>query len=142
MQVILLQDIKGIGRKNELKNVPDGYARNFLIARKLAISATKENLREKANTDAKNLAEINRLKNTAQKIAGENFIFEVKVGDKNSVFESISKKDIEDELNKKGYRMAEALLPKPIKTLGEHKVQLNLGKGIKIDLKITIQAKQ
>lgn len=141
MQVILLQDIKSIGKKNELKNVPDGYARNFLIARKLAIPATKENLREKAGMDAKISAEIGRLQKAAEKIAGENLVFEVKVGDKNSVFESVSKKDIESALSQKGYGVAEAILPKPIKTLGEHTIQLNLGKGIKADLKITIKAK-
>ncbi len=142
MKIILLQDIKDIGRKNELKNVPDGYARNFLIARKLAVPANKENLSIKENIDSKNSAEIDRLKQSAGKITGKNFIFEVRVGDKNSVFESVSKKDIENALSQKDYKVEAVTLVKPIKTLGEHIIEINLGKSIKTNLKITIQAKK
>ncbi len=138
MKVLLLQDVRGVGRKNEIKEVSDGYARNFLIARKLAVAANESAMKFKAEVDASEQATIKRYAALAEKLGKESFEFSVKTGAKGEVFGSVTKEDIKKHLFAKGFSEGEIVLPKPIKATGEHLVEINFGKGIVGKLKVKV----
>ncbi len=140
MKVILLADVKGVGRKNEMKEVADGYARNFLIGRKLAIAADKKGQSVKAGIDAKEAGEVARLTALATKLAALPLEFTIKTGAHHEVFGSVSKKMIEEAIRAKGITEGELILEHPIKSTGEHKVEVSFGKGVKGIAKITVKA--
>ena len=105
MKVIFLKDLKGQGKKDEIKEVKDGYAENFLIAKGYAVKLTEQSLskfnRDKAkekDLDDKNREEALKIK---EKIEKEELIFKVKTGEADKVFGSISPKQIKEELDKK-----------------------------------------
>src|SRR5262245_40106106 len=110
MRVILLSDVRGVGRKNEIKDVSDGYARNFLIARKLAVAADEKGMSVKGAADAKEQAEHDRLQAIADKLAKMSFEFTVKTGEHKEVFGSISKRDVEQAVRAKGIIEGEIIL--------------------------------
>ncbi len=138
MRILLLQDVRGVGRKNEVKEVSDGYARNFLIARKLAVAANESAMKFKAEVDANEQATIKRYVALAENIGKESFEFSVKTGAKGEVFGSVTKEDIRKHLSEKGFAEGEIILPKPIKSTGEHLVEINFGKGIVGKLKVKV----
>jgi large subunit ribosomal protein L9 len=140
MKVILLVDVKGVGRKNELKDVADGYGRNFLIARKLAVAADEKGMAVKNQADAKEAAEKEQLQKLADSLAKTVFEFSVKTGEHKEVFGSISRRDIEDALKAKGFTSGQLLLEHPIKSTGEHKVEILFGKGVKGMVRIVVKA--
>ena len=105
MRVILLQDIHDLGKKWEVKEVPDGYARNLLLARKLALPATPENLNKTNSLIKDEEASLNKLKAEAQKLSQELLIFKLKSDDRGSVFNSVKKADIEQALAERGYQV-------------------------------------
>jgi len=140
MRVILLQDIKSLGRKNDVKDVNDGYARNFLIPKKLAAPLTAEAREQKKQLEEKKQKLITKLKETAKKIANETLVFPVKTGEKNEVFGSVTKDDIKKALEKKGYETQRIVLAHPLKALGEYLVEVDFGRGIRAKVKITLQA--
>jgi len=140
MKVILLADVKGVGRKNEVKNVADGYARNFLLAKKLAIAADEKGLSAKAVIDARESAEISRLNGIIESLTKTPLEFTIKTGEHKEVFGSVSKKMIEEALLKKGVKEGEILLPHSIKSTGEQEVEINFGKGVRGKLKIVVKA--
>lgn len=142
MRVILLADVRGVGRKNEVKTVADGYGRNFLIARNLAVAADEKGMSVKGAIDAKEEAERARLLAIANKLASLTFNFEVKTGEHKEVFGSISKRDIEEAIRTKGINEGEIILEHPIKSTGEHVVEVNFGKGIQGRLKVVIRSRE
>lgn len=147
MKVILLQDIKGLGRKFDIKNVADGYARNFLIPRGLVKIATEQNIKEteiRKNRIEKEAEEIkNKLESMAKNSANQEFIFSVKTGEKGEIFGSVNKEDIKNRLfenyeDLKKCGDIEVELKKPLKIIGEHLIEVSFGKGIKNKIKIKI----
>jgi len=138
MRVILLANVKGVGQKNEVKNVADGYARNFLIARKLAVAADVAGMGVKMSADKKEQAEIDRLEELAKKLAANPLTFSIKTGQHKEVFGSVSKRDIEQALKKQGVGEGEIILEHPIKSTGEHKVEISFGKGVSIKIKVIV----
>ncbi|MEK7086825.1 MAG: 50S ribosomal protein L9 [Patescibacteria group bacterium] len=144
MKVILLKDIKGVGQKLDVKEVKDGYARNFLLAKELAEAAMENALQKLEHQKKIRAAErqkmIEKLKIEAGKIEGIILKFKMKTGEKGEIFGSVSRKDIEIELSRKGYKNLKVELEKPIKTIGEHTVPIDLGEGIKIKLKVITEA--
>jgi len=163
MKVILLQDIKSLGKKFDTKNVKNGYARNFLLPQKLARTATKETIKElekqKAAWQKKEEEIKNKLEALAKEISEKEFKFALKIGKKGEVFGSIAKNDIKALIctdKNKDLQMylqnLEINLDKPIKTLGEHQVEINLGgparhasqgeagKGVKTKIKVIIES--
>ena len=144
MKVILLSDVKKVGKKGEVKNVADGYARNFLIARGLAVAesdSAKEILNkqkaEEAKEDAAKRKEANELKG---KIEGQEFVFKVKAKD-GKVFNSVSGKQIEEELAKKGLNIDKKKIKdsKPISTLGYSNVKIELYKDVVANIKVKLE---
>ncbi|MBI5306617.1 50S ribosomal protein L9 [Candidatus Wolfebacteria bacterium] len=148
MKIILLEDIKKLGKKFDVKDVSDGYARNFLIPKKMAKIATDsevKNLEIKKSANEKKEQEIKqKLDSAAKNLANKEFIFKVKSGNKGEIFEPVGKeaiknKILEDFSELKKYGNLEINLSKSIKILGEHSIEINFGKGIKGKIKIRLE---
>lgn len=139
MKVILLQDIRGVGRRFEVKEVSDGYARNFLIPKKLAAIADAKHLAEKASHDKAAAEEIAKLQAVAKKLEQNPLQFTIKTGKHGEAFGSVSKHDIEKMLHATGYMNCGVVLPHTIKGTGEHEVEVNLGHGVKGRIKIIVK---
>lgn len=143
MKVILLQDVKKVGKKGEVKEVADGYARNFLIARKLAVAASEKSMSVlgeqkaiEAKNDQENRAAALEIKN---KIEAQDFIFKVNAKNGN-VFNSVSTKQIAEELNKQGYPVDKRKFVdnEPVKSLGVTKVRVELYKDVVATVKVKL----
>ncbi|MEK7555502.1 MAG: 50S ribosomal protein L9 [Patescibacteria group bacterium] len=143
MKIILLQDIKTLGNKYDIKNVSDGYARNFLIPRNLAKIATSQAIKEleiqKTKFEQKEKEIKAKLERSAKGLEGREFKFEVKTGKKGEIFGSINKEDIKKSLTEKGIE-SEILLERSLKTLGEHQVEIDLGSGVKTKIKVILHS--
>lgn len=142
MEVIFIKDLRGQGKKGDIKNVSDGYAKNYLIKNGYAVLKTKEELvrLEKANAnklaeDKANKEKAKELKNKLDEVTIE---FKVKTGEYDKVFGSISVKQIKEELNKLGYKIDknQIMLEVPISVLGFHKVKVELYSNIKANIKV------
>ena len=145
MKVILLQDIKNVGKKDEIINANDGYARNFLFPKKLAIEASKENLiklQDKKNSKMhkKNL-EIEEFKKQAKKIEEVTLQIKVKAGENGKIFGGVTAKEISEELQKQ-YKLQidkkKILLKETIKNIGRFSVDIKFGDGVSAKLKLNI----
>jgi large subunit ribosomal protein L9 len=145
MQIILLQDVRGLGKKDEVKNVPDGYARNFLFARNLAIAASgtalaalKDRQSKKASEEAQTVAHLHEL---ARRLKHEPLEFRLKTDAKGSVFGSVTKEMIEKALRSKGWLTKERVdvkMEHPIREMGDHKLTIDLKKGIEGEVLVRV----
>lgn len=146
MKVILLQDIKNVGKKDQIINANDGYARNFLFPKKLAVEATKDNLlklkAKQASNEHKKSLEIEANKEIASKL--ENIVLElsVKAGANGKTFGGITTKEISEGL-KKQYKIdidkKKISLKETIKTIGRFTVEVKFGDGV--NAKLTVEVK-
>ena len=148
MKVILLDNIKGVGKKDEVINASDGYARNFLFPKKLAVEANSENMsklnnKKEANNYRKDL-EKQAAEETAKKLKGILLKLNVKEGENGKIFGGVTAKEIADtlktqaniEVDKKKIELKEQ-----IKTLGTFSVNVKLYEGVTGVLKIDVIAK-
>lgn len=144
MKVIFTKDVKGQGKKNEIKEVSDGYGQNFLIKNSYAVLATPKNIKNlKVKLENQQLEEdleikeMNKLKNQLEK---EKFIFQVKTGKQDMIFGTISIKQIKNELVKKGYVIdkTQIKIDCPITALGIHNVKIQLHKKVLATIKIQV----
>ena len=147
MKVILLQDIKSVGKKGQILDASDGYARNYLLPKKLAVIADATNLNElKTKQDAnkyKRDMTMANAKELVEKMKGLELIFKIKAGDNGKTFGSVTAKDIADELNKKYFVEVDKKkigLSDAIKTLGVYTIDIKLFEGIVGKLKVTVVA--
>ena len=145
MKVVLLSDVKGQGKKNDIINVSDGYARNFLLPKKLAIIADAKAVNEAKNKEASNLHKIEVAKSEAKAIADKLSKITVKInesaGNDNRLYGAVTAKDIAERLQKDhGITVdkKKLLLPEAIKTFGTYKVEIKLY-GAEITGTITVQ---
>ena len=137
MKVILKENIKSIGKKDEIINVSDGYARNYLFTKNLAVEATKENLAKlKSKKDSeiyKKSNEIEAAKKVCEKMEKIRLQFKVKTGENGKVFGGISSKEIAEKLEKE-YEIKvdkkKIELKEAIKVLGITKVEIKLYEGV------------
>lgn len=147
MKVILLQDIKNVGRKEQVIEANDGYARNYLFPKKLAIEASKDNmlkLQAKKTAEAnKKKAEIEENKETAKKIEKIELKITAKAGENGKIFGGITSKEIAEEL-KKQYKFVidkkKVVLKETIKNLGRFTAEIKFGDGINAKLTINVQS--
>ena len=144
MKVIFIKDVKGQGQKGEIKEVKDGYAKNFLIKNGYAIKETKESLKilNREQQAKKQEDEENRKKALKDKesLEKEKLSFTVKTGEHDKVFGSISVKQIKEKLDQK-YKLdkKQIIINNPIASLGFHEVQINLYKDIVATIKIEVK---
>ena len=145
MKVIFNKDLKGQGKRGEIKEVKDGYAKNFLIKNGYAYQLTESTL-GKYNRECEQQKELDEkmrdnAKDLKQKLEDLKLSFTVKTGKNDQVFGSISAKQIKDELSQKGYNIdkKQVEFDHPICSLGYHEVKINLYKEIFAKLKILVQ---
>ena len=146
MKIIFIKDTPGQGRKGDIKEVSDGYAKNFLIAKGFAVVVTsaiqaKVN-KEKREADTKRHKELTYYKNLQTDLERRTFTVSVKVGDKGQIFSGIHDKEIVEAINNKlnsNFDRHQVELSKPIKELGEHKVKIKLAPGIVANAKILVE---
>lgn len=140
MKIILSDDIKGLGKKFEVKEVKNGYAKNFLIPRNLAKAANKVDLetlaRQKVVWDQQEKEIVDQLKKNANQLKDVVLDFPLKLGENEQVFGSVSALEIKKALENLGYKDFKVVLEKPIKELGEHLVEISLEKGFGSKIKI------
>lgn len=145
MKVILKENIKSIGKKDEIVNVSDGYARNYLFAKKLAVEANNENLSKlKAKKDSENYKkdiEKQEAKKVAEELEKIKLQFKVKQGENGKIFGGISSKEIVEKLEKQQKIKVDKKkieLRESIKTLGIIKVSIKLYEGVIGTIKVEV----
>ena len=144
MQVIFLKDLKGQGKKGEIKDVADGYAVNFLIKKVYDVKKTETSLNklniEKENNrllDEKNTKEAKEL---AEKLKKLTITFTAKAGKEDKMFGSISSKQIKEELDKHGYHFdRKQIVNETINSFGYHNVDINLYKNIVGTIRVEVR---
>ncbi len=146
MEVILLEDVKTLGKKGEVVSVNDGYGRNFILKKKLGIEATKKNLNDlklqRANEERIAQAKKAEARTLAEELAGKYVTLSIKSGAGGKIFGSVSTKEIADAVKKQlGYDLdkKKMALDEPIKALGTHIIQLKLHKEVtgKLEVRVT-----
>ena len=146
MKVILLEDVKSLGKKGQLVDVSDGYARNFILSKKKGIEATAKNMNDlklqKAHEDKLAAQRLEEAKLFAAVIAKAEVVLELKVGEGGKLFGAVSSKEIAQaakeqlnmELDKK-----KLVLPNPIKTVGTTSVSVKLHPQVTAELKVVVK---
>ncbi|HKQ32514.1 MAG TPA: 50S ribosomal protein L9 [Thermodesulfobacteriota bacterium] len=132
MKVIFISDVESIGRQGEIKDVKEGLARNYLLPKKLAITATPGNLKIWEQKSVALRKKEDKAKGEAEKFAsklnGLEIKIPVKVGEEEKIFGSVTSQSISDALGELGYEVSKKQidLESPIKTLGKHEVTLKV----------------
>lgn len=148
MKVILLKDVKGTGKKGDVKEVSDGYARNFLLKKGLAKEASGANLKEldEQNKSKERKAQIEFEEATLLGKQMENVVIKiaVKAGEGGRIFGSITSKEISEQLKEQkniDIDKRKILLPEPIKTLGTTSVEIKLHQKVNTKIKVEVVEK-
>ncbi len=146
MKVILLQDVEGLGKKYEVKEVKNGYARNFLLPGKMVKPATRESLKwlsdQKEIIEKKAEEDLKKAQELASQLDGYELSIAVKVGDEGQLFESIHSQKIVEKLKEAGFdvKKSQVKLENPIKELGEFPVSINLDHNLEAEIKVIVSA--
>lgn len=145
MRLLLLQDIKGTGRKGEIIEVSDGYARNFLLPKNLAKIATKELVLQTKQAEEKEIKLMEQELKTNQKLAtqidGREIEIKAKASGNGKLYSAIGSDIIVSEIKKQlksNIKSEQVLLSKPIKEIGEHKVRVKFGHGLEAEVQVTV----
>ncbi len=146
MKVILLEDVKKVGKRNEVVEVSQGYANNFLFKQNVAVEADKNSMRALkkriAQEDANHAAEVKAAEDLKAELESKEFVFKLKAGKNGQVFGSISSKQINEELKKQGYKINKrGILSDPINHLGYDKVRIELHKEVIAEIKVKVEEK-
>jgi large subunit ribosomal protein L9 len=144
MKVLLIKDVKGLGKAGEIKNAKDGYARNYLIPKGFAKLATPEVIKEweeeQKRKEAKLQAEIAKLNELKEKIENTTLVIKHKLGANGQLYGAITNKEVAEALKEKGIEIDKKHIDmKQIKTVGEYEVDIKLGHGIHAKLKLIVE---
>ena len=148
MKVILLSDVKNLGKKGEVVNTSDGYARNFLFPRKLAQEATAENLHilnaKKETERRKKLAEIEEAQKIAEKLKNKEIKIVTKTGDNGRLFGAITSKDVAELINKQyGTQIdKKKIVMDTLKLVGSYDIEVKIYPEVSTKMKVVIAAEQ
>lgn len=146
MKVILQKDVKNIGKIGDVKEVADGYARNFLLPQKLAISASQDSLtqlnKEKKEKNQKQQKEYDKAKELFDSINGKTIEIYSKANEQGHLFASIKQKDIAFELAKNNLHIIkdQIIINNPIKTIGEYEAEIKFKNIGNAKIKIIVKA--
>ncbi len=145
MKVILLEDVKALGKKGQIVNINDGYARNFVLPKKLGVEATAKNLNDLKlqNANKEKLAQeaLDAAQELAKKLEAGKVVLSIKTGEGGKAFGSVSSKEIATEVkNQMGYEIdkKKIQLKDAIKTLGTHTVPVKLHTKVTAELKVVV----
>ncbi len=144
MEVILRQHVENLGERGQIVKVADGYARNYLLPRNLALLATEGNRRhverERRIVDSREAEEKAGAERVAQQLAAVEIRITRKVGESEQLYGSVTSGDIADALLAKGYEIdkRKLILPEPIKVLGETPVPLKLHREVVVPLRVVV----
>ena len=144
MKVLLIKDVKGLGKAGEIKNVKDGYARNFLLPKGFAKLATddvikswQEEQKKKEEELKKEISKINELK---EKIENTTLVIKHKLGANGQLYGAVTNKEVASELLKQGIEIDKKHIEmKQIRSVGEYNVNIKLGYGIYANLKLIVE---
>jgi large subunit ribosomal protein L9 len=147
MKVILKQDIRTLGKRGDIKEVSDGYARNFLLPKGLVMEATQSNLKiladQKESAARKEEMELTEAQELSKTLAGLIVTFKVKTGEGGRLFGSITAKDIADRIEKE-HRLEidkrKIAVDDSIKNIGDYHVKIHLYKGITTEITVKVIA--
>jgi large subunit ribosomal protein L9 len=144
MEVILKSDVEKLGQQGQVVKVTPGYARNFLLPKGLAVSATASNKKIVDQQRQATLRKEAKLASDARELAAMmskvNITIHQKAGEEDQLFGSVTSQDVQESLEKQGYKIdrKKIVLDHPIKTLGEHKVTIKLHKDVSLDLPVHV----
>ena len=145
MKLILREDVENVGKSGEVVTVKDGYGRNFLLPRKLAVLANEKNVRQ-LNHDrgviaAREAKLQSAARDEAQKLETLNVVISRKVGQQNKLYGSVTALDIAEALVGQGHRVdrRHIHLPEPIKAVGTHEVELRLHRDVVARIKVEVK---
>jgi large subunit ribosomal protein L9 len=148
MEVILKEDVAKLGSAGDVVKVAEGYGRNFLLPRKLAIEASKGNKavieQMKASAARKSATQKAEAENLAKQFDNVSLEFTRKVGEKDHLFGSVTSSDIADQLEKKGFEIdrRKIQLDEPLKSLGEYDVPIRLHKDVTARFKVVVKKEE
>jgi large subunit ribosomal protein L9 len=146
MRVILKQDIPTLGRAGDIKEVRDGYARNFLFPRGLVMNANVRSVKEKAFLEQVQARKIAKRRKSAEELAsqlnGKEVTLQAKVGEENKLFGSITNIQVAKQLEAMGFAVDRRaiVLDENIKALGNYKVQIKLHDGVSATIQLHVVA--
>ena len=144
MEVILRQHVDNLGERGQIVKVADGYARNYLLPRKLALPATEGNKRhverERKIVEAREAEEKGTAEAVASRLASVDITIARRVGETDQLYGSVTAADIAEYLKKQGFEIdrRRLVLPDPIKTIGEHNVPLKLHRTVTVPLTVKV----
>ncbi|GAB6182593.1 50S ribosomal protein L9 [Thermodesulfovibrio hydrogeniphilus] len=146
MKVILKDDVQGLGKAGQIVNVKDGYARNYLLPRGLALIADEKNVKlleiqkKKFEEEAKKRRQD--AESVAQRLSELQLTIKAKAGEDQKLFGSITAKDIAEALQKEGFSVdkKQVVISEPIKRVGEYAIEIKLQEGISAKLKVNVVA--
>lgn len=148
MKVVLLQDVKSLGKKGELVNVSDGYARNYILPKKLGVEANSTNLNnmklQKQKEDRQAAQELAEAKELAEKLKEVTIELQVKAGEGGRVFGSVSAKEIVAAAKAQKNLVIDKkklLIDEPIRTCGMHIIKIRLHKDVVGEFKVHVSEK-
>ena len=146
IEVILKEHVEALGRRGEIVKVADGYARNFLFPRRLALAVTVENKRqierERAKAEARDAEELTQAQALQTRLEAVDLVIGRRVGEHDTLYGSVTTSDIAEALSGKGLSIdrRKIQLADPLKTIGEHVVPVKLHRDVTAEVKVKIEA--
>jgi len=145
MKIILKESVENVGTVGDVVAVKDGYARNYLIPRGLAVLADPRNVKaiehQRKALEKKRLREVAKAEELAQALTGTRLVFQRKASDQDQLFGSVTHMDIEENLTAKGFSVSrkQVALDHPLKALGEFPVTLKLPGNVKAKITVVVE---
>jgi large subunit ribosomal protein L9 len=144
MEVILREHVENLGHRGEIVKVADGYARNYLLPRKLALPVTESNKkhveRERKKLETREAEEKRQAEAIAARLASIDIVIARRVGETDQLYGSVTAADITEFLKEKGFDVdrRKIILPEPLKAIGDHDVPLKLHREVTVPLKVHV----